>query len=212
MLAGNDRSHVGLRLAVSWTDFDGASSFHQRGQYSLGGIADHHRRGCRHTAFAGAAISTFYDTTHRVLDIRIRHEENEILCAAIGLNTFTMPGAGFKNVLGDGCRADERNGFDLWMLEQGIDAFAATMDDIEDAFRKAGLFEQPGNFDCSQRHLFARLEDESVAADQSHWIHPQWHHRRKVERGNAGAHAKRLADRIAIDAARDVLDALPHQQ
>src|SRR5882724_1607943 len=98
------------------------------------------------------------------------------------------------------------------MFEQGIDAFAATMDNVEDTFRQAGLFQQLRNFDGSEGDLFAGLQDERVAADQSHRIHPQRHHRRKVKRRYADAHTDGLTNSIAINAARDVLNALAHQQ
>ncbi len=48
------------------------------------------------------------------------------------------------------------------------------------------------------------LEDEGVAADQRHRKHPQRHHGRKVERRDAGGHAQRLAQRVAVDARADV--------
>ena len=42
--------------------------------------------------------------------------------------------------------------------------------------------------------------------------HPQRHHRGKIERRDADAHAERLQHRLAIHAARDVLQRVAHEQ
>ena len=47
-----------------------------------------------------------------------------------------------------------------------------------------------------------------IAGDQRHAGHPQRNHRREVERGDAGDDAERLAHRVNIDAARDVVGKL----
>ena len=50
-----------------------------------------------------------------------------------------------------------------------------------------------------------RLEDEGVAACERDRKHPHRHHRGEVERRDAHAYAERLAHRIRIDAASDLL-------
>ena len=45
-----------------------------------------------------------------------------------------------------------------------------------------------------------------------HRVHPERHHRGEVERRDAHADAERLADGVAVDAARDVGQDLAHQE
>ncbi len=55
---------------------------------------------------------------------------------------------------------------------------------------------------------FRRLQHKGVAAGERHREHPHRHHRREVERRDAGADAERLAQRPAVDAAPDLLGEL----
>ena len=57
-----------------------------------------------------------------------------------------------------------------------------------------------------QRDLLGGLEHERVAARDRERQEPERHHRREVERHDRGAHADRLADRLGVDVARDVLE------
>src|ERR1044071_3628768 len=86
------------------------------------------------------------------------------------------------------------------------------MNDVEDTFRQPGLFQQSGNLNGGERDFFAWFEDEGVSANQSNRIHPQWHHCRKIEWRDADTHAKRLADRVAINPSRDVFNTLTHKK
>src|SRR6266446_3616209 len=97
------------------------------------------------------------------------------------------------------------------MSQQSIHAFASAMDEVDYTFRQAGFFEQFDYFDRRERAFLTRLEDESIAADQRHRIHPERDHRWKVERGYADANAERLPNAVAVDSARDVLEMLSHQ-
>ena len=64
---------------------------------------------------------------------------------------------------------------------------------------------QLGQEQRRRRVLLARLEDEGVAAGDRVGAHPQRHHGREVERGDAGDDAERLADRVDVDAGRGLL-------
>ena len=67
----------------------------------------------------------------------------------------------------------------------------------------------------SMRHrrvLLARLQDEGVAARERDREHPQRHHRREVERRDAGHHAERLPHRVAVDAGADFFGELALEQ
>ena len=90
------------------------------------------------------------------------------------------------------------------MREQAVDDGAAAVDDVEDALRAAGLFEELAEEDGGEGDFLARLQDEGVAARDRGGIHPERHHRGEVERRDADADAERHVDGVAIDSARDI--------
>jgi len=96
--------------------------------------------------------------------------------------------------------------------EKRVHDLASAVDKIEHALWQPGFFQQFCNFDRRQRNFFARLEHERVAARDGDGIHPERNHRGKIKRGDAGANPERLADGLAINAARDILQNLAHQQ
>ena len=72
--------------------------------------------------------------------------------------------------------------------------------------------QQLGDAHRTARILLGRLQHERVAAGDRDREHPHRHHRREVERRDAGADADRLALRPAVDAGADVLAELALQQ
>jgi hypothetical protein len=98
------------------------------------------------------------------------------------------------------------------MAEQGIDRLLVARHYIEHAIRQAGLAEQLGHAQRGGRHFLRRLENEAIAAGDGDRKHPQRHHRRKIERRDAGADAERLQQRVAVDAAADILGVLAFEQ
>ena len=104
------------------------------------------------------------------------------------------------DVLRDRRRADEADGLDVGIVEDGVDHFLVAVDDVEDAGRQAGLDEQFGNAQRHARIALGRLQDEGVAAGDRRRDLPQRDHGREVERGDAGDDAERLAHRIDVDA------------
>src|SRR5438105_1064791 len=118
----------------------------------------------------------------------------------------------FKNVSSNWGRADERDRFDFWMRKERIDTIASAMNDTENAFGQARLFEQLRDLDGGERNLFTGLEDERIAAGNRHRIHPERDHRGEIEGRDACANAERLADGVAINSAGNILEALAHEQ
>ncbi len=109
-------------------------------------------------------------------------------------------------------RADEGDGHDVRVAAQRVDRALAAVDDVEHAGRHPRLQSELGEEHGSDRVLLRWLEHEGVAADDGHGKHPQRDHRRKIERRDAGAHTDRLAQRVGVDAARDVLRELAELQ
>ena len=97
-------------------------------------------------------------------------------------------------------------------MQQGVDRLLVAVDDVEDAWRQAGLGQQFGDAEAGRRIALRRLQHKGVAAGERHREHPHRHHRRKIERRDAGADAERLAQRPAVDAAADLLGELAFQQ
>ena len=58
----------------------------------------------------------------------------------------------------------------------------------------------------------AGLEHEGVAAGDRHREHPHRHHRREVERRDAGDHAQRLAEGVGVDVGRDLVGVVTLEQ
>ena len=112
---------------------------------------------------------------------------------------------GLVDVAGDRRRADEADGRDVRVLEDRVDRDLVAVDDVEHAVGDARLVEQLGEEDRRRGVLLGRLEDERVAARDGGREHPHRHHRREVERGDAGDHAERLADLVDVDAGAGLL-------
>ena len=98
------------------------------------------------------------------------------------------------------------------MVDDRVDRLAAAVDDVEHAGWQARLEGGCGDQVGRQRHLVARLEHKGVAAGDRQGPHPERNHRREVEGRNPRDHAKRLADRVAVDATGHVLERLSHQE
>ena len=76
---------------------------------------------------------------------------------------------------------------------------------VEHTVGEAGLVDQFGEEHCGGRVLLARLEDERVATPEGVGDHPQRHHGREVERGDAGHDTERAADGGDVDAGRHLV-------
>ena len=98
------------------------------------------------------------------------------------------------------------------MLEQRVDRDLVAVDDVEDAVGQTGLLQQLGGPERCRRILLRGLEHERVAARDRRRPHPHRHHRREVERRDAGDDAERLADRVDVDAGRGLLGVLALQE
>ena len=98
------------------------------------------------------------------------------------------------------------------MGEQGIHHLASAVNDVQHALGQAGFFQQLGDEEGGEGDFLAGFEHERIPAGDGDGIHPQRHHGGKVERRDADAHAQRLADGFAVDAAGNIFQNLTHQQ
>ena len=176
------------------------------------GVADHHHRRDGHAPLAGRAVAGGDQGVGRRVEVGVGQHHGVVLGPAEGLDPLAGGVAPLEHVAGDRRRADEGDGGHLRVVEQGVDRLGVAVDDGEHAVGQSGVAPQLGDQLRRRRVALGRLEDERVAAGDGHRVHPHRDHHREVERGDAGHHAERLADRRGVDPGRDVLAELPLQQ
>ncbi len=135
-----------------------------------------------------------------------------ILRAHHCLHPLAMPTGQIVDMRADRRRTDEGNSLDVLVRADRVHHLLATMHHIEHTGRHPRLDRQFDQQQGRQRILLGRLEHECIAAGDRHRKHPQRNHRREVERRDPGAHTDRLAQRVGVDAAGDVLGKLAHLQ
>eukprot|EP00657_Telonema_sp_P-1_P010019 TRINITY_DN4315_c0_g1_i1.p1 TRINITY_DN4315_c0_g1~~TRINITY_DN4315_c0_g1_i1.p1 ORF type:complete len:143 (-),score=23.08 TRINITY_DN4315_c0_g1_i1:13-381(-) len=96
------------------------------------------------------------------------------------------------SILGDWCGTNKRDSFHARVRAHGINGFLVTVHYVEHTIRQACLFPA---FRQQERHAWVFLtwlQHISVAAGDSHTAHPQWNHRREVERCDTSDNTKWL--------------------
>ena len=160
--------------------------------------------GQRHTAFTGRAVRS---RDHRIgshLHVGVGEHQSMVLGSAKGLDTLAPGGAGLIDVPGDRRRAHEADGGNVGVGQQCVDGLLVALDNSEDAIGQTGVLPHLGQEQRRRGVLLARFEDEGVATGDGVGTHPQGHHHREVERGDAGHHAQRLTDRVDVHPGRDL--------
>ena len=74
------------------------------------------------------------------------------------------------------------------------DVCAVAVDEVDDAFRNAGLFAGLDEIDRRKRHILARFDDDRVAANERRNQLPRRYRHREIERRDQPAKTDRLAD------------------
>ena len=198
----------GSRPSPTFSDLAASIS---RSRVVLVRLADGQQHAAGQAALAGAPVERLGDHRNAAIEVGVGHHDDEVLRAAERLNALAGVRAALIDEPRDRRRSDERHGANARVIADRLDDFLAAVDQIDDAGRQVALLEQLEHPLLRQRHLLRRLQDERVAADDRERQKPQRHHRRKVERRDRGADANRLAHRDAVDAARDVLEAVAHE-
>jgi hypothetical protein len=115
------------------------------------------------------------------------------------LHAFAVRAAAFVDVLRDGGRADKADAGDRVVVEDRVDRFLVTVDDLQDTVGQARLLHQFGQHHRARRVTFRGLQDEGVAADKCRGHFPHRDHGGEVERRDSGSHANGLAHGIHVD-------------
>src|SRR3989344_1689665 len=196
--AGNDRADVGARFGAA-IDLEGFGPLDQVRQPGLRfTYQNHYRQG--HAALASGAEGSAQQVVQGLLLVGIGQDDGVVLRAHHALCAFAVLRGAVVDVSADLGRTHEGHGLDVRMITNQVHRIDAAVDDVEYALGYTGLQRQ---FDEAHGHewvLLGRLEDEGVAGGDGHREHPQWDHRREVERGDAGAHAQRLHQGVGVDA------------
>ena len=176
------------------------------GEEVVGGVvADGDGDGDGHAALAGGAVGGADESVGGLVEIGVGHDDHVVLRAAEGLHALAVLCAGGVDVLGDGGRADEGDGLDGGVREDGVDGGLVAVDDVEDAVGQAGFLEHLGEEDGGGGVALGGLEDEGVAAGEGEREHPERDHGGEVEGRDAGDDAERLAHGPGVDAGADLL-------
>jgi hypothetical protein len=163
-------------------------------------------------AFTGAAEGAGGEGGNGLVEVGIRHDDEMVFGAAGSLDALAVARAGFVDVFGDCCGADEGDGLDEGMGEESVDAFLITVDDVEDTVGDAGFDEKLAEQVGAEGDFLAGFEDERVAADQGDGEHPQGDHHGEIERSDSDADAQGMSDGFSIDSCRDIGEGLAHEK
>ena len=211
VLARDERAHLRVRLEAV-ADLHLRQPLLDRADQVVGRVADGDEHRDRHAALAGRAVAGADGRVGGHVDVGVGEHDHVVLRAAERLHALAVLRAGLVDVARDRRRADEADRGDLGMLEHRVDRDLVAVHDVEDAVREAGLLQQLGGQHRGGRVLLGRLQHERVAAGDRGRPHPHGHHRREVERRDAGDDAERLADRVDVDPGRGLLRVAALQQ
>ncbi|MGY4375356.1 hypothetical protein ACVWZ3_002995 [Bradyrhizobium sp. i1.3.6] len=164
-----------------------------------GGLADGDRDRHGHATLAGRAVACTDQRVDRLVHVSVGHDDGVVLGPAETLAALAGLGCALIDVLRDRRGADEADGLDIGIVEDGVDSFLVAVDDVEDASRQARLDHQLGEHHRHAGVALGRLQDEGVAAGDGRGKLPHRDHRREVERRNARNDAERLAHGIDVD-------------
>ncbi len=202
--AGHQRAHVQATLGAR-TDLEFLDLRYQAGDQRIGDLitdADRHRDG--HAALAARAVGGTHQGIDGVAQVGVRHDHRVVLGAAQGLDALALGRAAGIDVLGDGGGANEAQRLDLGGVDQAVHGFLVAMHHVQYPLGQPSFFEQLGDGQGGTGVALAGLEDEGIAAGDGQRIHPQRHHGREVEGGDAGHHAQGLEVGPGVDAGTSI--------
>ncbi len=127
---------------------------HQAIDQRVARCADRHGQAAGHAALPGAAVGAGGEGLDGLIDVGVGHDDQVVLRAAGRLDPFAVGRAGLVDVLGDAGGADERDGGDLGVGEQRIDALATAVDDVEHPRRQARFQQQLAQQHGRERDFF----------------------------------------------------------
>lgn len=110
----------------------------------VGHLANGDEDGDRHAALARGAVRGGDGGVSGAVEFGVGHDDHVVLRAAECLNPLALARCSLVDVLGDGGGADEGDGRDVVVVEDAVDGFLVTVDDVEHAVGKTGFAERLG--------------------------------------------------------------------
>ena len=108
--------------------------------------------------------------------------------------------------------ADEADGLDVRVRQDGVDRFLIALHDLEDTRRQPRLEKEFGQSHRNRGVALGRFEDERISARQRWTGFPERDHRGEVERRDACDDSQWLADRVHVDSGAGTLGELALEQ
>ena len=204
VLPGDERAHVAAARAVA-----GAQRRHALGDLLdelVGDGVDREHDRDRHAALARRAEAGVDGGVGGEVEVGIRQHQHVVLRAAERLHALAVTGRRLVDVAwrsGSSRRTRSR-------ATSGCSSSASTAS-LSPCTTLSTPSGRPASFSSAAIQFaavgsFSRgLEDHGVAGGERDREEPQRHHRREVERADDADHAERLAERVDVDAGRDVL-------
>ena len=169
------------------------------------GVADEDGHGGGEAALAGAAEGRIGDHLDGGFEVGVGGDDDGIFGAALALDALAVFGGAGVDVAGGGGGADEADGLDAGVIEEGVDGFAGAVDEVDHAGREAEFLEDAEDVGHGERDALGGFEDDGVAGDEGVGQEPEGDHAGEVEGRDDGADAEGLADGELVDALGDVL-------
>ena len=212
MRPGHQRTHVHAGRGAG-ADLHFGNLDLQARDHGVGcGVAHRHHQRNRHATFAARTIGCAHQGAHGVADVGIGHQHRVVFGAAQRLHPLAVGATGGVNVFGNRRGAHKTDCLDARIGQQRVHRLFVAVDHIEYTRWQAGLQRQFGNAQRAGRVALGRFEHKGVAAGHRHGPHPQGHHGREVEGGDAGGHAQCLEFAPRINGRADVFAVLTLEQ
>ena len=135
-----------------------------------------------------------------------------VLGAAQGLHALAVLAAFAVDVFSNRRRAHKAHGLHARVLQQRVHGQLVAVDHVEHAGGQASFQRELGDEQRGGGVALGRFEHKGVATGHSHGPHPQRHHGREVEGGDACGDAQCLEFAPAIDAGAHVAAVLAFEQ
>src|SRR5437667_2019634 len=169
--------------------------------------------GAREASFAGAAVAGRDQVRYDFVELRVRHDHEDVLRSAAGLNALPLRGGSAVHEPGHRTRADERDPANLRMIEERVHGILRSMDEAHDAGGKSGPLDQL-HHELHRRWILLRsIRDPAVPRRDGVRPEPELHHHGEVERADSREHAERFVRDLLVDpGSRAVGEVVPHHE
>ena len=139
----------------------------------------------RHAPLAGRPVGRAHRGVGGQVEVGVGEHDHVVLGAAERLHPLPVGGARLVDVARHRGGADEADRRDVGVLEQPVHRHLVAVHDVEHAVGQPGLAEDLGEEHAGAGVALGRLEHDGVAAGDGVREHPERHHAREVERGDA---------------------------